>query len=401
MERGTLEITVTLETRNADIRTLAAVLQEQDAAKVDLVTPIVNVRSTGGIIRVAGTSVFGDGQTFRPTEIADNHFAEKLGIPVTYLRRLRAARIDLYDQNVNGWIHGLTLPDDEDGIAGSVLFPQDLRTVTLRTFQGEPGEEGVLRAVLSDRFGVMDNLDVALAALDALKESGINTHIVGCDLSETRMCIKISAPDVFASAPQILEDYRSPFRGKNLPEWAQKKFGVDGNGMFAGLVITNGETGGSAFNITPRITTLICMNGAMATKDAIRKVHVGKRLEAGVVDWSSETQQKALELITAQTKDAVRTFLSQEYLDNFVAGITAQAVKPVTNPEEQIKVISKTVGFTEAQAAGILAHFIQGGQLTAGGVFQATTSYAQTLENADQAYDMEAAALRVLELAAA
>ena len=50
--------------------------------------------------------------------------------------------------------------------------------------------------------------------------------------------------------------------------------------------------------------------------------------------------------------------------------------------------------------AGRLAHFIRGGQLTAGGVMQAVTSVAQTLDDADTAADLESQALRVMDLAA-
>ncbi|MGW1527891.1 hypothetical protein [Streptomyces sp. NPDC002159] len=48
----------------------------------------------------------------------------------------------------------------------------------------------------------------------------------------------------------------------------------------------------------------------------------------------------------------------------------------------------------------ILAHFIRGGQMTAGGVMQAVTSTAQTLTDADHAAALEALALPALTTAA-
>ena len=56
--------------------------------------------------------------------------------------------------------------------------------------------------------------------------------------------------------------------------------------------------------------------------------------------------------------------------------------------------------FTEAEASGILDHFIKGGQVTAGGFMQATTSFAQTIASPDRAREMEDAGLRVLDIAA-
>jgi hypothetical protein len=50
---------------------------------------------------------------------------------------------------------------------------------------------------------------------------------------------------------------------------------------------------------------------------------------------------------------------------------------------------------------GKLAHFIRGGDLTAGGVMHAVTSAAQLMPDADTAHEMEAAGMRALALAAA
>src|SRR5580658_4503570 len=100
-------MTVQLEARNATLADLAALLTQQDAAKVDLVTPITNLRFINGQAHIAGTSVFDEaGNLYTPTAIADGHLASKLGIPSAYLTRCRTERPDLYDQNVNLWIHG-------------------------------------------------------------------------------------------------------------------------------------------------------------------------------------------------------------------------------------------------------------------------------------------------------
>jgi hypothetical protein len=72
----------------------------------------------------------------------------------------------------------------------------------------------------------------------------------------------------------------------------------------------------------------------------------------------------------------------------------------VADPEETVWTVSQRLRFTDDQAHDILAHFIRGGDLTAGGVMHAVTSLAQTLEDADTAHEMESLALRALELAA-
>jgi len=137
------------------------------------------------------------------------------------------------------------------------------------------------------------------------------------------------------------------------------------------------------------------------TKDAIRAVHLGERLDEGVVTWSGNTLDKTLALITARTTDAVTTFLDPGYVHQALSAITAQAGHQLADPQAAVAVVSQKLRFTEAQQADIMSHFIRGGDITAGGILHAVTSVAQSLPDADAAHDMEAAGLRALEIAAA
>jgi len=414
-------MTVQLEARNTNMADLARILKEQQAAKLDIVGPITGLRSRGGTFSVAGTSVFDDaGAEFTPTAIADGHLADKLGIPVKYLRRMRAERPDLYDENVNGWIHGLVsgAAEQEDGSIAPTYFAEpDKRTVMARCFQGDPGERGVLRAVLSDRYMIIENFDVLTAALAGIYETGTQVEVLGCDLTETRMRVNLAAPEIFRNSPQLLANYRSPFGGEGvyhhegnssgfyapgqLPQALQDRYGVDSNGVCAGLVLTNGETGGSAFSLGPRFLLLACANGVMIEADAFERIHLAGKLEHGIVDWSTDTQQKALALVTAQARDAVKAFLDPEYVEKALSKIEAKASKRIENPAQVIEIVSKQLSFTDEQSEGVLAHFIAGGQVTAGGVMQAVTSFAQTVSNPDVAYDLELAAMKALDIAVA
>ena len=401
----------TLETRNATLETLATLLTDQQNSKLDLVTPMSNLISRNGIIKVLGTSVFDEGQNFAPTAIADGHLAARLDIPVAYLRRLREERIDLYDANVNGWTQG-----GETMGVDQVKFDPDARSVMLRSFSSiDPDVPGVLRAVLSDRYGIIDNFDVLTAALGGIRDSGANIEVVGCDLTETRMTVRIIAPEIMVHAPALLKGYRNPFGeggvydhsgatnvrwGKGqLPEKWQKKYGVNSDGVCAGLILSNSETGGGSFNVTPYFTMLICTNGAMITRDAFRKIHVGGKLSEGTIKWGEDTERKALELVTLQARDAVATFLDETYVEMTIDSLTEKAVKPLDNPTEAIEIIAKQLAFSQVQRDGILDHFIRGGQVTAGGVMQAVTSYAQTIDAPDVAFDLESNAIKALELA--
>lgn len=389
-------MTVQTEARNATLEDLAVLLETQQAAKLDIVAPATTLRSKGGLLHVKDATVeLGeDGVTtrpgiFRPTAVFDEGISDKLGIPLKYVRTLRSERPDLYDANVNGWLHGKSVVR-ADGT--DVLAAPDARSFLVRTFRGEDGEQGVARALLSDSYGgVADNFDALTAALQGVRDSGVEVDVESCDLTERRMIVRFSAPSVAALAPDLLKGYRSPYSGLS---------GDDIPRVFAGFVVTNSETGDGAFSVTPRLIFEVCSNGMQITKDALRSIHLGGKLESGVIRWSAETQQRNLDLITAKARDAVATFLDVDYVRAAIASIEAKAAKPIADVDATIKIVSKKLAFSETETKGILDHFIRGGQVTAGGVFQAVTSYCQTVEDADAAFALEAKGLAALEFAA-
>jgi len=134
------------------------------------------------------------------------------------------------------------------------------------------------------------------------------------------------------------------------------------------------------------------------TKEAMRHVHLGSRLEAGSVRWSNDTQDRNADLIAAKTRDAVKAFLSPGFLNEAIAGITAEAVKPVADPVKTVTRVAKELSFSDEHRVGILDHFVKCGQMTAGGVMHAITSYSQTVEDADQAFAMDSQALQAMSL---
>jgi hypothetical protein len=230
---------------------------------------------------------------------------------------------------------------------------------------------------------------VLLAALDGIHEAGTPVEVVGCDLTEQRMYVRISAPGVAAMAPGLLAGYRSPFTGARAEDLPL---------VFAGFELSNSETGHGAQAITPRLTFQVCSNGAVMTKDVARAVHLGGRLDEGVIRWSEDTKRKQLALIRSQAKDAVATFLSQEYVEAKIRELEKAAHVEVTRPAETIELVAKRLAFTEAQAQSILGAFIKGGQMTAGGIMQAITATAQTAEDGDAAAELERQAVPAMAL---
>lgn len=390
-------MTIQTTARNATLPDLMTLLRDQHARKVDVVAPATAIRSEEGVLVVKGTEpvLTDDGVTtadgrYVPTAVCDEGVADKLGVPVGYLKRIRTERPDLYDLNVNGWLHG------RKALAG--LTPEgkmyekrprveaDPRSFLLRAFRGDDGDTGIARAFLSDRYAMVDNLDVLMAALDGIRDAGVQVDIDGGDLTDRRMVVRVKCPEVQALAPRLLEGYRSPFTGA---------YGSENPTVFAGFQISNSEVGGGAFTIVPRLVVQVCNNGMTITKDAMSKVHLGGRLDAGVVRWSDDTQQTAVALVKKQTRDAVQTFLSGDYLQTAVERLERKAEEEVRTHDD-VKVLTKAAKFTDSEVEGILAYFTQGGQMTRAGVANAVTAWSQTLPDGDQAYAAEARATALL-----
>lgn len=381
------------ELRNATLGQLAELLQQQHDSKVDVVVPASQVRSEGGALIVPGvtTTLTDDGVEatpglLRPTEVCDGTLASKFDIPVKYLRRVRESGL-MVDA---GTIEAMPLID----ATLNAHFAADNRKVLVRGFRSDNLlGEGIARAVLSDQFRAIDNLDSLTAVLDGARRTGRHIEVQKVDLSERAMRVHFTAaPEITALAPTLLRGYRSPFNHG----------GGDGGPpiVFAGFVASNSETGGGAFQIVPRLVVQICNNGLTMTRDAFRQVHLGGRLDEGVVRWSDATLRKNIDLIASSTADAVETFLDVDYMRSVIEGIEAKADTPIDRPEEALKIIGQRLRYSEQERETLLAHFIGGGQPTAGGVLNAVTSMAQMVEDPDRAAEIEAGALDAFALVA-
>lgn len=394
-----------LTARNASLPELVELLQVQHAAKLDVVAPATDLHAQDGnlLVRGAGEAVLStegvsrSDALLRPTQTAEAGIADKLDIPLAYLRRCRREQVELFDANVNTWlgaaagrrflVRSLTdLPAAASGGAG--LLDDDLPG----TGAGSGGGGGgILRALLSDSFRIVDNLDVLLSVLAGIRDAGAQVEITAADLSERRMWVKVVSREVAAQAPQLLANYRSPFTGA---------LGADNPVVFAGFLISNSETGQGKFTITPRLEVQVCDNGLVLNQHALAEVHLGGRLPEGVIRWSADTQTAALDLVGKKARDAVASFLDPAFVTAALRRIQADAGVEVTAPATTLEHVSKTLRFPTEAAETLLAHFIRGGDTTSGGVLGAVTSTAQTLTDPDAAYQLEAQGVEAMSLAA-
>jgi len=377
-----------IEARNLDLPNLVQMLKEQSDVRYDVVVPSSGMKMTngnliikGGGVRIDEQGVHTEDATLVPTQIFDEGIANRLNIPARYVRTMRGQITSdiendngtLYDKNINYWL---------ENDSSRLHLVRGFRTDDVDDF-------GIARAFLSDRYRTIDNYDVLMATLEGVKSAGVEVNIDGADVSDHRMALRLTCPEVQQYSEEILRGYTSPFTGES---------GTDNPTIFAGLVIKNSETGGGAFSIVPRLVVKVCNNGLQMTRDAMRAVHLGSKLEEGVITWSEETQQQELSLITTKTRDAVATFLDVEYMKTKIDELHQLAGIEVKQPPRTMKMISKKSGWSETEEQDILKHFYQGGDNSALGVAQAITSFAQTVKKTDRQDELESSALQSAEL---
>ncbi|MFC7530172.1 DUF932 domain-containing protein [Actinoplanes sp. GCM10030250] len=370
--------------RHIGLPHLMQILNDRNTRAIDVIAGTGTLSCQDGMLLLNGTEpdLGDDGVTlttgaYTLSDIALAGVGEKLNIPLPYLRRMAEDNVPALDYNVNTWME------------------RDHRRFLVRCLRHTAGgnDGGVARAFLSDSFLRLDNLDVLLAVLNGIRDTGVSVEVDSCDLTERRMYVRFISPEIEVLAPDLLRNYRSPFDGR---------LGSDLPVINGGFILTNSETGFGKYSLAPFIRVKVCMNGQTIDKPLLSRTHKGAKITDGdgIIDPSPATLRKLLELITEQTKDAVRAYLDVDFVTRAVREMEQAAGIVVARPDETIKIVGKELKYTEDQQKEILAHFITGADLSAGGIMQAVTSFGRSVADADVAYRMETTAGQALHLAA-
>jgi hypothetical protein len=405
----------------------------------------------GGQLMVrAGEStqiVTGDGVTsaaglYRPTVTAVETAGKTHNIDVGFLKKLYAEdppRTDMIDALVNARLHGDVLGRIDSGWDTSFQpeFPPYPGNMMLRLLRPEDSDDGLFRAMVSPRFALtMDNFDVAVAVMQGFAEAGVEAHPDVCSLTDRRMTLRFVVPSIAAMAPDLLAGYHSPLDGpggveragmdrpgmrmrveSGWREWsipdALRAAAREGQGyapgtepvVFAGVVVTNGDMGGASRTIAPQIRVRVCKNGLTLLAESDRRVHLGSVQEEGVIKHGADTVAAELDLITKQTRDALVTWLDQDWFDDQVRQIEALAAVSLGGDEEaaeqKIRDVTKAGKFTQAETDTVWSMFTRGGaNRTVGAFGNAVTAASQVCENPDRAVQMDAQALPLMRAAA-
>ena len=336
------------------LQELAVELDRQAKSKRDFVadTRALQVHPENNNIVLEGV---GGGMPLRHT--AHEQMATTLSIPKTYYDRLMQAAPDLLCVNINYWLQA------------------DPKRRLVRTL------DGGVRAILSDRYRPLDNLDLADAVLPKLHDLG--GQVVSGEVTEHRFYLKAVTPKLEGEVNK-------------------------GDVIQAGLVISNSEIGSGALRVEEMTYRLVCLNGAIHAH-AVRQTHVGRKSSYSDADliensrehFRPETQAADDRAFFLKVRDAVSVTLSPKRFNARLELLRGATEKKITSdPAKVVEVVAKRFGLGDTERGGILRHLIEGADLSAWGLGNAVTRASQDVEDYDKATDMEAAGAQVMELSA-
>lgn len=278
------------------------------------------------------------------TEWAHLHLSEKLGIPKKYYDRMRKeGKIELLAENINAWI----------GEKGKRL---------IRILDGR------IRAILSDRYRIMDNYDLVFLALEEFQRKE-TIEIYRIDLTETMLYIK--AID------------------KTLTEEVKEN-----DVIYGGLIIRNSEVGASSFRVEPFFLRKVCSNGLIG-KHSLKRIHLGRQAaEEGEIEWSDETKELEDKAFWAKVRDIIRNTFDKRVFLSWIEKMKKSAEIEIEKPKEAIDNIVRYVELTEEQKNILLMHFTE---KTKYGLINALTSLARDTKNIEERIRLEEMGGRLLE----
>ena len=250
-----------------------------------------------------------------------------------------------------------------------------------------------VRAVLSDRYRVLDHYDIAFAALDAVRAAG--GEVIEASLSDTHMKLKFTSRSVWDAVDETRTgDPGSWYSGGLGNQEHLRRVSARVGGELPGgpgtvhplVTVSNSETGHGGFGVRIGLLRAICFNLA-TVEDVVAKVHLGERLTVGI--FTEETVSQESKLIYLKARDAVRSSFNTETFARMVAMAREAQGDAVTSPHAAVQNVAKAVGLSEDKRNALLEYFLREYDPTRYGMAQAVARLAQDETDPEQAGTLE------------
>ena len=210
------------------------------------------------------------------------------------------------------------------------LIRTHLNTTALNTV----GEDGDVRAWVSDKFKTFDNVNLLKTTLPQLMESDAQFQVVQANLSEKRMYLR-------------LKSLLQTGTGANV-----------GDHMANGIGFGNSEVGAGSVTVYQMFWTLACLNG-MQTENKTRSSHITSARDGD--DWgllsddAKNADNHALEL---KLRDLVGVYSSREAFDEVLDKMKAAAADVIdgeyTDVTDVVNNLGKVMQLTKKENSDVL-----------------------------------------------
>lgn len=290
------------------------------------------------------------------TNYCHHQIAEKCDIPYKYYNKMKELeKFELLVDNVNEW-----------------LPQKDKRFVRVL--------DNKVRALLSDRYRVIDNYDVFTNALKEFnkiqKTRKMDIDVLSGSLTETNLYVKATSPQLTA----------------NIKHFKGKEEVVEG-----GIIVTNSEVGAGAFSVKPFINVLVCQNG-LISQTQLKRVHIGRELKLGMVDWSTETLDLQDKTLWSKIRDMIQTTFDPAVFMHWIDDLNDKASTELLKPKLAVdNVVKKFDVIPKSAAEDLLDQLTREGP-TQWGLAMAVTRVSQKLDDYNKQIEWEKVGAEILEL---
>jgi len=338
---------------------MAAELERIQNNKRDLIAPVGKISMDDeGLLDLSG-------EKLGMNRWSDGQLASYTDVPKAYYDRLRLENTALLAQNVN---HGLSRKDLDD-------------KRLIRTLDGQ------VRAVLSNRYRVLDGYDlfsVVFPILLGQNPEGDQFQVVSSEITERRMYVRALLPRMEAEVKV-------------------------GDPVQFGIQVSSSDVGAGSLRIEPLIYRLVCANG-MITEHAMRKYHVGRAQAQGDDIFelmSDKTRMLNDAAFWASVRDVLLASMRPEIFEAQVNKLRDAADRHIKNYdlEEVVDVTCKTIGLaankdTKQSIIAALATGNQNAGLTQWGLANSFTAVAATNETIgfDDVVELERAGGHIIDM---
>ena len=352
-------------------RTLPEVLtelQRQNEMKKDFIVPAQSMRmnADGRTFEIRGSN-----DAFSTTDLFHRQIGSALGIPAKYYDQMRKLKPDLLAQNVNAWFG--------DKTQSYMIRSMDYGAYGDAHSADAHNGSRVARALLSDRYRRIDNMEIASAVLP-LFAGQPDMEVMSCEVTEHRMYLKIVNTRLEADV-------------------------VPGDTVQGGVIISNSEVGLGAVSVQPLLYRLVCTNGMVVNDLGERRTHVGRAAKAvddGYALYSDEALIAEDKAFMLKLRDITMAAIEETRFDTVVDKLreTTQ-VKITGRVQDVIELTGKNYGLNQPEQDNILNYLIQGGDLSLYGLTNAITRASQDVESYDRATALEGIGWQVATMPAA